>query len=130
MNITKVTSGTLKEMNIKSYVPEEIKSEEVKGVKSTQKADSIQTEKEPFSANWQRDILLDALERLENTVQLDNSHPLDTNMNQPIETYEEALIELSFIQNPVFLAQASGAQANIVAESVMELFADEPELIN
>ena len=51
-------------------------------------------------------------------------------MNQPIETYEEALIELSFLKTPMFIAQASDAQANLVAESVMELFAEVPELVN
>lgn len=130
MNVTKVNSGMLKGMNIKAYVPEEIKPEAAKNANKPQKADKMNTENQNFSTSWQRDVLLDALERLENTVQLDNNHPLDSIRNQPIETFDEALIELRFLNNPVFVAEASGAQANLLAESIIELFAEEPDLVN
>jgi rhodanese-related sulfurtransferase len=130
MNISKINSGTLKGMEVKTYIPEEIKKEDQIGPKPEVRADKIDAEEAAFSLNWQRDILLDALEKLENTVQPDNNHPLDTQTNQPIETYEEALIELQYVNTPKFVLEASGAQANINAESIIELFAEEPELVH
>jgi hypothetical protein len=76
-------------------------------------------------ANWQKNILLDALSTIENNIQLDNSHPLDRIENQPIETFDQALIELNFIHSPFFKAQASGAQANLKPQDILYLFKDE-----
>lgn len=76
-------------------------------------------------SNWQKNILLDALTKIENNIQLDNSHPLDRPENQPIENFDQALIELNFIHSPFFKAQASGAQANLKPQDVIYLFKDE-----
>ncbi|MDQ1267013.1 MAG: hypothetical protein QG635_2166 [Bacteroidota bacterium] len=77
------------------------------------------------SVAWQKDILLQALDMLENSMHLDNSHPLDRVENTPIETFDEAVIELSFLKQPVFLQQASGAQANLKPEDVLPIFSME-----
>ena len=61
---------------------------------------------------------------IENNIQLDNSKPLDRLENQPIETYDEALIELNWMKTPFFKAQAFGAQANIEAIDVLSLFTE------
>lgn len=120
----------LKGLDIKNYVPEEIEKEVASKLPKEAKTDKIDPKEAEITMNWQRDILLDALEKLENTVQPDNNHPLDTQANQPIETFEEALVELRFVENPKFVTEAAKAQANINANSVIELFAEEPELIH
>lgn len=75
-------------------------------------------------SNWQKEILLDALTMIENNIQLDNNSPLDRIENQPIETYEEALIELNWMKTPFFKAQAHKAQANIDPNDVVSLFTE------
>lgn len=66
--------------------------------------------------------LLKTLEQLENNKQLDNSHPLKKAENAPIESFEEALIELGYFKTPFFKANASAAQANLRNEDVLYLF--------
>ena len=75
--------------------------------------------------NWQKDILLDAISMLENNKQLDDSHPLDKSANIPIETFDEALSELSFIHTDTFANEAAAAQANLTGEDVLYLFTEE-----
>lgn len=65
-----------------------------------------------------------ALDKLENSIQLDNSNPLDKPENQPIESLEEALIILGFTKTPFFKSQALGAQANIEPKDVVTLFTE------
>ncbi|MBM2816857.1 MAG: hypothetical protein HW421_3619 [Ignavibacteria bacterium] len=76
----------------------------------------------PASASWQKEILLQALDMLENTRQLDDSHPLDRFNAGPIENYDQAIIELSFTKTPAFKENFGLAQANLKAEDVLALF--------
>ncbi len=80
------------------------------------------------SSAWQKDILMQAVEKLENNIQTDDSHPLDKKGAAPIESYNEAVIELSLFKNNFDAEQASGAQANISPESILSLFTDESEI--
>ncbi len=72
--------------------------------------------------NWYNQAVEIALVQLENSIQLDNSNPLDRVENQPIESFEEALIVLSFTSTPFFRDQAASAQANIDPKDVLTLF--------
>jgi hypothetical protein len=74
--------------------------------------------------NWYNRTIEIALDKLENSIHLDNSNPLDRPENQPIESYEEALIVLSFTSTPFFKNQAAGAQANIDPRDVLTLFTE------
>ena len=74
---------------------------------------------------WQKDILLNALDKLENMIHLDNSHPLDQPFNRPIESFEEALIELSYLKSNFSKDQALSAQANINPKDVVDLFGED-----
>lgn len=67
-------------------------------------------------------ILLKAIENLENNKHLDNSHPLSKIDNAPIESLEEAIIELRYFKSPFFKANASAAQANLKNEDILYLF--------
>jgi hypothetical protein len=77
------------------------------------------------STAWQKDILMDAISNLENNVQMDNTHPLSKSINAPIESFREALVELSFIKTPKFLDEALAAQANVNPENVLALFVNQ-----
>jgi hypothetical protein len=80
---------------------------------------------ETASTSWQREILLSGLDKLENSLQMDDIHPLDRAMNQPIESFEEAMIELSFLKTPDFTNNALGAQANINPKDVWSMFTED-----
>jgi hypothetical protein len=95
----------------------------------TNKTEFEKTEMQTTTANsntsWKKDILMQGLEKLEKNLHLDNSHPLDRAGREPIESFPEAVIELSFLKTPKFTTEAFAAQANIRAESVASLFAGE-----
>ncbi|HRP01847.1 MAG TPA: hypothetical protein PLE30_04275 [Candidatus Kapabacteria bacterium] len=116
MKITEISS-----QNYQAFQPKELKKSDISNnsIKSTDKLEINQS-----SNNWQKDILLDALSMIENNIQLDNNMPLDKVQNQPIETYEEALMELNWLKTPFFKAQAYNAQANLEAGDVMYLFTE------
>ena len=73
---------------------------------------------------WQKDILMQALDKLENNMHVDNSLPLNKQSSGPIESFDEALIELSFTKTPFFRREAASAQANIKAEDILSLFTE------
>ena len=117
----KVSEVQIQPQNVINYSPNN-------KLETTEKTDSIETASVKKNNNpvaWQKDILMQALDKLENNIQLDNSHPLDKVQSAPIESFEEALIELSFIKSPFFLENASQAQANLKPESVVNLFTSE-----
>jgi hypothetical protein len=74
---------------------------------------------------WQKDILNSALDILENSIHVDNSHPLTREDYYPIDSFDEALIELSFFKTPFFKDQISAAQANLKPEDVLSLFTEQ-----
>ena len=76
------------------------------------------------TAAWQKDILMQALDRLENSVQMDDSLPLNKVSAAPIESFEEAMIELSFVKSPFFKKDAAAAQANVDPQDVASLFSE------
>lgn len=107
--------------NFSAYQPPMLKKSEIST--NFQKNSDI-LEINQNNVNWQKEILLDALNMIENNIHLDNSNPLDRIENQPIESYEEALMELNWLKTPFYKAQAYNAQANIEAADVMYLFMD------
>lgn len=116
MKITEINS-----QNYSVYQPPVLKKSDISPnfPKSSDKLEINQN-----NVNWQKEILLDALSMIENNIQLDNSNPLDRIENQPIESYEEALMELNWMKTPFYKAQAFNAQANIEAKDVLYLFMD------
>jgi hypothetical protein len=95
--------------------------EALQGVSRKQDSEKV----EPTPQSWKKKILLDALDVLENKMQVDNNHPLSSEDYAPIESFEEALIELSFLRDTSFKRDASAAQANVNPSAILELFADE-----
>ncbi len=123
MNVTEIRDSGSNPYDLSLF--DAIQSEPIKAAESVKKEPAP-----PSSASWQKKILIDALDKLENNIHLDDSNPLDKLNNSPIESYEEALIELSFIKSPFFKTHASQAQANVNANDVMYLFANEDNLFN
>lgn len=84
-----------------------------------------ESKKDSFDkVQWQNEILLSALDMLENSKQIDNSHPLTRADYRPIETFDEAMTELNQTRNGTFAREASGAQANLKSDDVMSLFTE------
>lgn len=105
------------------YSPPEVKRSEIENVKKATQQDTLSVS--GANSAWQKDILLSALDNIEKKMGTASGHPLDGSGNQPIETYEEAMIELSFVKGPRFRQEAGGAQANIEPRDVLYLFTEE-----
>ncbi len=116
MKITEIN-----QQNYQAFQPKELKKSDV-SVNSPKNLDKLEINQN--SVNWQKDILLDALSMIENNIQLDNINPLDRFENQPIESFDEALVELNWVRTPFYKAQAFNAQANLEARDIMYLFVE------
>lgn len=121
MQVTNINQGTAAAANLAAFKKQEIKKAE-QAVENS--AISNNSEPIPPFNSWQKDILLDAISRLENNKQVDNSHPLGKADNRPIETFDEAIIELAGVKSNEFADSASKAQANIVPQQILDLFMD------
>ncbi len=98
-------------------------------------ATKIQKEKKEIAINdggtqvekkvWQQKILSNALDVLENNMQVDNDSPLFTAESAPIESYAEALDELRKLVNKDYKKFASEAQANLTHSDILYLFEDQ-----
>ena len=112
----------IKHSPVSGYDAEAVKTfEALQGISSNYQQEKV----EPSPQSWKKKILLDALDVLENKMQVDNSHPLSSEDYAPIESFEEAIIELSFLRDDNFRKEASSAQANLNPASVLDIFADE-----
>ncbi len=122
MKVTEIRNVSAAEYNIPAVYPDRMsKSNDPKEL------DALQTSKDKQSASlqWQKDILMEGLSKLENSIQMDNNHPLDTMQSKPIESFKEALIELSLTRLPEFETHLADSQANIKAEDIVSLFTEE-----
>jgi hypothetical protein len=115
MNITHVTPKTNNSLETVSTKGLEDVSKNIK------KENSLNDVQLPYT-KWQKDIMLSAINKLENNMQMDDIHPLSRADSAPIDTYQEALIELSYTKSSTFKKQASAAQANLKPEDVLSLF--------
>jgi len=79
--------------------------------------------------SWQKDILIAALDKLENNMQVENKDPLNYMDNPPIENFQEALQELKMLINSDFSKYASQAQANLTPADILYLFEEENSYI-
>lgn len=125
MKITDIRNNSTQDANLHAYKPEELKNINFNKIDKSDKLNISTQANETASSQWQRDILLTAIEKMENNLQIDDNHPLGKVSNAPIETFEEALIELSFLKSDKYQNTASLAQANIKAEDIFYLFKEE-----
>jgi len=125
MKITDIRNNSTQDANLPVFRPEELSNINSFKIEKSDKLNISNLSSETASAQWQRDILLTALDKLENNLQAEDNHPLSKLSNAPIETFEEALFELSFLRSPKFKETASQAQANLKAADVLYLFQDD-----
>lgn len=115
MNITKISTS-----QVESYIPREIKSDSNKHIMAkTEYNNDLKMNK------WQQDVLLNAIDKLFNNIQLDNNHPLGRKENQPIENHSEAIEILSGLNEDFLRTYGSQAQANISAETFLNLVSEQ-----
>lgn len=115
MNISNISTN-----QVESFIPREIKVENNKqNVVETPVNDVIKLNP------WQKDILTNAIDKLLNNIQLDNSHPLKMAENKPLESYQEALNILEEINSESLRNFGSQAQANVSAYTFMQLMIEE-----
>lgn len=79
---------------------------------------------------WQKDILLTALDKLENTVSNDaKTTPLNYATAAPLDSYQDALQELQSLVSNNFEQYASKAQANLTPQDILYLFEGETNFV-
>lgn len=117
MKLDSIASSVPNILDPRDLKPQQAKAKEVKN-ESNFKKDSANI------TNWQKDILLSAINDLENNIQPDNSHPLTRSDYRPIDSYQEALVELKFLNNSTFKSEAGSAQANLSGQDVVSLFTE------
>lgn len=125
MKITDIRSSNTQDAKLPLFKPDELSKQKIEKNIKSDKLELDTSNKDIASDSWQKDILLNALESLENSHHVEDNHPLGKISNAPIETYEEALIELSFIRSPKFKETAYNSQANLNPEDVLYLFKEE-----
>ena len=114
MNIKEIKTPSSQNFEYQSFKPINIDKNEAQNFFSSGKNAIIDKNDIAKSQNWKQEILLQGLESLENKIQMVNSSSLlDKPENKPIETFAEALNELSKIRTDIFKSEALGAQANI-----------------
>jgi hypothetical protein len=114
MQIQEITASRTESVENKAFTSKP-------AVKKNKNFDAEQSNSQTASTAWQKNILMDAISSLENNIQMDNTHPLSMSINAPIESFSEAMIELSFTKTQKFQKEASFAQANIDINNVLTL---------
>jgi hypothetical protein len=125
MKITDIRNNNPQDARLPIFKPEELKLQNSEKSSKSDEINIFSKSSETSSTQWQKDVLLSALDELENNIQDDDNHPLGKLSNAPIESYDEALIELSFLKTPMFKETASEAQANLTGQDVLYLFTEE-----
>jgi hypothetical protein len=118
MNITKITNNQdlFSDKEPKSI---ENKKKELIG-DHNRKKDSLSA-----SDSIGKNILLATVEKLENSIHLDDNHPLDKINAAPLDTLEDVIVELNYLKQSFSADIFINAQANLKAENVMSLFVAE-----
>ena len=78
---------------------------------------------------WEKQILMDALDKLENNIKVEDNSPLNYASAAPIETFAEAKAELKKLVNVNFSDYAAQAQANLTPADILYLFEEESSFV-
>ncbi|MFA7627158.1 MAG: hypothetical protein WCZ17_08940 [Candidatus Kapaibacterium sp.] len=111
MNIAKISVNQAEQ-----YVPREIKIDSLNHKSNA--TGTIETQK---LTQWQVEILMQAITKLENNIHPDNSHPLSRKENQPIESKSELLRVMKELNFDALAQNGADAQANVSAEAFISL---------
>ena len=125
MNITEIRNTTAKSVEYKAFSPISAEEARKQAAAATDKNNASDKNDIAKPQNWNKEILMQGLDMLENKIQMANNGTLlDKTENRPIETFEEALHELTFIKTELFKSQAAQAQANISPQVVFDLLTE------
>jgi len=116
MNVTKISQGS---GNYDPFLLEAL---------AITKDEAIQDDKEVATdkpKGWEKQILLDALDKLENNINVEDNSPLNYSTAAPIETFVQAKEELKKLIENNFSHYASQAQANLTPADILYLFEEE-----
>lgn len=116
MNVTKISQGS------GAYDPFLL---DALAISKAPKASGAEASDATKPKGWEKQILLDALDKLENNINVEESGPLNYADAAPIETFSEAKAELEKLINSNFKEYASQAQANITPADILYLFEEE-----
>ena len=125
MNITEIRNAATKSVEYKVFSP--ITAEEAIKQDAVLANQNNLSDKNDIAKpqNWNKEILMQGLDILENKIQMaNNGSLLDKAENKPIETFAEALNELKFLRTELFKLQAAQAQANISPQVVLDLLTE------
>lgn len=97
----------------------------LKSSTKSQNIDSIEDSNQNILKNeWNLDILSNAIDKLANSLQMSNNHPLSLVENYPIENFAEAWKELKKLKSEILSKDGKDAQANLEAIRLIDLFVD------
>ncbi len=82
------------------------------------------TSETKVAGEWKIDILNSAIEKLANSIQPSDNHPLSLVSNYPIDDFTEALSELKKVKSEILSNEGTKAQANLDVINLLELFKD------
>jgi hypothetical protein len=92
---------------------------------------NLQVKSKPLNSNekaiWQQNVLLNAIDKLENNIQVDKTNVLFSDENAPLESYQEALAELRKLVVENNQEYMRDAQANLTPKDILYLFEDQFE---
>lgn len=90
---------------------------------------NLQVKSKPVNSNekaiWQQNVLLNAINKLENNIQVDKTNVLFSDENAPLESYQEALAELRKLVMENNQEYMRDAQANLTPKDILYLFEDQ-----
>ncbi len=120
MKITSINKENFQ--NIQNFTTHIAKANQTTNAENIDKID-IKSEN-TATGEWKMDILNNAIEKLANSIQPNNNHPLSLVSNYPIDDFTEALNELKKVKSEIILSEGTKAQANLDAINLLELFKD------
>jgi len=125
MNITEIRNPGIKTVDYTKFSPNSAEEAMKQATVSTNKNNITDKNDVAKPKNWNKEVLMQGLDFLENKIQMANTGLLlDKAENRPIESFEEAMAELSFVRTELFKSQASNAQANISPQVVFDLLTE------
>lgn len=120
MKITSINKENFK--NIEKFTTHIAKNTKSNSVENTD-INIIKSENQ-LNGEWKMDILSNAIDKLANSIQPSENHPLSLLSNYPIDDFADALNELKKVKSEILLNQGKEAQANLDAINLLELFKD------
>lgn len=120
MNVTKISQGGAQ---YDSFLLEAL------AIGKPESTDKGASASEAKPKGWEKQILMDALDKLENNIKVEDNSPLNYSDAAPIESFAEAKAELKKLVENNFSDYAAQAQANLTPADILYLFEEESSFV-